>query len=76
MDWLWADPGLIVGQFWSWCRRLIVAKGIIKPNIPQLEVIEYVDGYETMSLDPNEYEGQTVLILGKYIYFKKQSNIV
>jgi len=53
-----------------------VATGIGKPNIPQLEGMEYVDGYETMSLDPNDYEGQTVLILGKYIYFKKQGNIV
>ncbi|KAL4240447.1 FAD-dependent oxidoreductase domain-containing protein 2 [Mactra antiquata] len=47
------------------CGRLIVATGIAKPNIPNLEGMEYVDGYETMSMDPDDYEGQTVLILGR-----------
>lgn len=47
------------------CGRLIIATGISKPNIPDLVGIEYVDGYETMSLNPDDYEGQTVLILGR-----------
>ncbi|XP_045212137.1 FAD-dependent oxidoreductase domain-containing protein 2-like isoform X2 [Mercenaria mercenaria] len=47
------------------CGRLIIATGIGKPNIPDLVGMEYVDGYETMSLNPDDYEGQTVLILGR-----------
>ena len=47
--------------------RLIIATGIAKPNIPNLVGMEHVDGYETMSLNPDDYEGQTVLILGEFI---------
>ena len=45
-------------------RRLIVATGVWKPVIPNVRGIEYTEGYETMSLDTEDYEGKTVLILG------------
>lgn len=47
------------------CGRLIIATGIAKPVIPNIQGIEYTDGYEDMSLNRDEYEGQTVLILGR-----------
>lgn len=47
------------------CKVLIVATGMWKPNIPDMDGIELADGYETMSLNPKDYEGKTVLILGR-----------
>ncbi|WAQ97570.1 FXRD2-like protein [Mya arenaria] len=47
------------------CGRLIIATGIGKPNIPDIEGMDLVDGYEDMSLNKDDYEGQTVLILGR-----------
>lgn len=47
------------------CRALVVATGMWKPNIPSMEGIEYAEGYETMSLNADDYEGKTVLILGR-----------
>ena len=38
--------------------------------IPDIEGIEHTDGYEDMSLNPDDYEGQTVLILGEYTELK------
>ena len=54
-----------VKWFFVYFRRLIVATGISTPVIPDVKGIEYADGYETMSLDTDDYEGQSVLILGK-----------
>ena len=48
--------------FW---RCLIVATGIWKPNEPQFEGHEFTEGYDEISTDPNDYEGQNVLILGE-----------
>ena len=45
-------------------RKLIVATGVSQPVIPTIVGSEYMDGYEDMSLDRDDYEGQTVLILG------------
>lgn len=47
-------------------RVLIVATGIWKPNIPEMKGIEYTLGYESMSLSPEDYEGKSVLILGRF----------
>ncbi|XP_005100558.2 FAD-dependent oxidoreductase domain-containing protein 2 [Aplysia californica] len=47
------------------CRTLIMATGMATPNIPPMKGIELAEGYETMSLDPEDYEGKTVLILGR-----------
>nr|KAG5709720.1 hypothetical protein BaRGS_027745 [Batillaria attramentaria] len=46
------------------CKVLVVATGMWKPNIPNMKGIEYAEGYETVSLNPDDYEGKRVLILG------------
>ncbi|QDT13171.1 NAD(P)-binding domain-containing protein [Planctomycetes bacterium K23_9] len=46
-------------------RCLIVATGIPKPYIPEIPGIELSENYETMSIDPDDFAGQRVLILGK-----------
>ena len=47
------------------CRRLVVATGLHRPNVPDIEGIELAQPYTTMSIDPQRYSGQRVLILGK-----------
>lgn len=47
------------------CKRLVVATGVSVPNLPEIEGIELADGYEDMSIDPADYAGKTVLVLGK-----------
>lgn len=48
------------------CRVLIVATGIATPNIPQnVPGMEYTEGYEDISINPDDFEGQSVLILGR-----------
>lgn len=48
-------------------RKLIVATGIATPNIPGNVVgMEHVIGYEDVSIDADDFEGQSVLILGMY----------
>ena len=42
----------------------MVATGTGKAHVPVFEGMEYVEGYEDMSTNPEDYEGQTVLILG------------
>ncbi|XP_019642663.1 PREDICTED: FAD-dependent oxidoreductase domain-containing protein 2-like [Branchiostoma belcheri] len=47
------------------CQTLIVATGVWVPNVPDIKGLEHTVGYEDMSLDPDDYEGKTVLILGR-----------
>ncbi|CAG5131919.1 unnamed protein product, partial [Candidula unifasciata] len=47
------------------CRTLIMATGISTPNIPQVQGIELAKGYESVSINPEDYEAKTVLILGR-----------
>ncbi|MEV4641685.1 NAD(P)/FAD-dependent oxidoreductase [Actinoplanes sp. NPDC049548] len=47
------------------CRRLVMAVGVSTPNVPDIPGIEHAQGYDSMSLDPEDYRGKTVLILGK-----------
>ena len=42
-----------------------MATGLSKAYIPQFKGAEYVEGYEDVSVDPEDFEGQTVLILGE-----------
>ena len=49
----------------SVCSTLIVATGMWQPVQPRIEGAEYLEGYETVSTDPEDFEGQTVLILGQ-----------
>ncbi len=46
-------------------RCLVVAVGVQKPYIPEIPGIELTENYMDMSLDPDDYAGQRVLILGK-----------
>ncbi|XP_064633746.1 FAD-dependent oxidoreductase domain-containing protein 2-like [Lineus longissimus] len=47
------------------CKTTIMATGLWKPNQPTFQGVEHTVGYEDMSLDPDDYEGKTVLILGR-----------
>lgn len=49
-------------------RKLVVATGIATPNVPQnVDGMEHVIGYEDVSINPEDFEGQSVLILGTLI---------
>jgi thioredoxin reductase len=45
-------------------RVLVIATGLSTPNVPA-NVQESSEGYEEFSTDPSEYEGKSVLILGR-----------
>ena len=47
------------------CDRLVIATGMFKPFIPDIEGIEHAEDYTTMSIDPKDFVGQRVLIIGK-----------
>lgn len=47
------------------CRYLIVATGVSKPYVPDIPGIEYAENYQEMSIDPQDFVDQRVLILGK-----------
>jgi len=47
------------------CLRLIVATGLSKPYIPNIPGIEFGESYADVSVDPQDFEGQRVLIIGK-----------
>ncbi|CAB3988191.1 FAD-dependent oxidoreductase domain-containing 2-like [Paramuricea clavata] len=49
---------------WYTCNDLIVSTGIPIENVPDIKGIEHTESYGTMSLNRDDYEGQTVLILG------------
>ena len=48
---------------------MVLATGVSKPVIPNVPGMEYVDGYEDVSINPEDYEGKTVLILGNMELF-------
>jgi thioredoxin reductase len=47
------------------CEVLIVATGLYKPFIPQIEGIEHTTNYSDMSLNIEEFENKRVLVIGK-----------
>lgn len=47
------------------CHTLLVGTGMWKPNMPPIEGEEFIEGYETVNIDPEDFEGQSVLVLGK-----------
>ncbi|XP_006026042.1 FAD-dependent oxidoreductase domain-containing protein 2 isoform X1 [Alligator sinensis] len=47
------------------CSLLLVATGTWVPNVVSFTGSEYVEGYETVSINPEDFAGQTVLILGR-----------
>jgi thioredoxin reductase len=46
-------------------RRLIVATGVSRPNVPPIPGIETADLYGTAATDPADYVNQRVLVIGK-----------
>lgn len=47
------------------CRRLIVATGMSRPNVPDVPGIELARNYTDVSVDPAHFRGRRVLIIGK-----------
>ncbi len=47
------------------CRRLIVATGVAKPYVPEIPGIDMAESYADVSVDPEDFANQRVLILGK-----------
>jgi len=48
------------------CKTLIVSTGLWVENVPPKVIgIEHTEGYPTMSVDQDDYEGKTVLIIGR-----------
>lgn len=45
--------------------RLIIATGLCKPYIPEIPGIELVENYIDVSVDPEDFVNQRVLIIGK-----------
>ncbi|KAF5919815.1 hypothetical protein HPG69_009804 [Diceros bicornis minor] len=47
------------------CSVLLVATGLSVPNQVDFPGSEYAEGYESVSVDPKDFVGQNVLILGR-----------
>ncbi len=47
------------------CRQLIVATGLSLPFIPSIPGIELTENYEHVSVEPQDFVNQRVLIIGK-----------
>jgi thioredoxin reductase len=47
------------------CKRLIVATGVSRPYLPDIPGVELIEHYWGASVDPEEFAGKRVLILGK-----------
>lgn len=59
------------------CDVLIIATGLTKPYIPPIPGTEYAEFYSTVSVDPNDFANQRVLIVGKgNSAFETANNIV
>lgn len=56
---------LFLFVFSTHCRYLIVTTGIATPRVPKFPGVELSEGYEDLSMDQEEFEGQSVLILGR-----------
>nr|XP_032825875.1 FAD-dependent oxidoreductase domain-containing protein 2 [Petromyzon marinus]XP_032825876.1 FAD-dependent oxidoreductase domain-containing protein 2 [Petromyzon marinus] len=52
------------GNEWR-CQVLLVATGMWLPRVPRFIGSELVEGYENVSVNPSDFEGQSVLILGR-----------
>lgn len=47
------------------CRKLIVATGVSQVYVPAIEGIELAESYENVSVNPDDFIDQRVLIIGK-----------
>ncbi|ACK72637.1 FAD-dependent pyridine nucleotide-disulphide oxidoreductase [Gloeothece citriformis PCC 7424] len=52
------------GRVYS-CQRLIIATGLSQPYIPPIPGIEYAENYSNVSINPDDFINQKVLIIGK-----------
>jgi thioredoxin reductase len=48
-----------------WARYVVVATGLCDAYVPPIPGVELAEGYETVSLDVEDYRGQKLLIIGK-----------
>ncbi|OPF80237.1 pyridine nucleotide-disulfide oxidoreductase [Streptomyces antioxidans] len=46
-------------------RRLVMATGVSRPHVPDVPGIETAENYTAVSVDPDDFTDQRVLILGK-----------
>ena len=46
-------------------KVVVVATGAWKPYVPPIEGIEHAESYNSVSVDPEDFAGQRVLIIGK-----------
>lgn len=46
-------------------RRLVIATGFTKPYLPPIDGIELAEVYTTVSVNPDDFTGQRVLVIGK-----------
>ena len=46
-------------------KTVIMATGVSKPYVPEIEGIEHAEQYGEMSIDPQDYTDQRVLIIGR-----------
>lgn len=46
-------------------RRIIVATGVSKPYVPDIPGVELAERYDEVSVDPADFTGQRVLIIGR-----------
>lgn len=47
------------------CKRLVIATGLAKPYVPTIPGIELAENYADISIDPEDFKNQKVLIIGK-----------
>lgn len=47
------------------CMQVIVATGVSLPYLPNIPGIELVENYTNVSIDPNDFINQKVLVIGK-----------
>lgn len=47
------------------CRRLIIATGVTQPYVPPIPGVELVERYVDVTIDPQDFVNQRVLLIGK-----------
>ena len=52
------------GRTWR-ARRLVVATGVSQLYVPPIPGIEHAEQYDTVSVDPDDFTDQRVMIIGK-----------
>ena len=59
------------------CRRLIVATGTARPHVPSIPGIELAENYADVSVDPEDFANQRVLVIGGGVpAFETAGNLV